>query len=120
MRRTTRTSRTRTGTSYATIPTATLNAVLDTEVGVPNPFVSAAERARGLNLYASDTHWPHHGNGPVVIGKVAHLASVLAGRPWRILTQNARSTSRRMGVHPGERIVGRPVRVVIQPEGLPI
>ena len=40
--------------------------------------------------------------------------------PCAILTQNACSTSRRMGGHPGERIAGRPVRVVIQPEGLPI
>ena len=40
--------------------------------------------------------------------------------PCAILTQNARSTSRRIGGHPGERIAGRPVRVVIHPEGLPI
>jgi hypothetical protein len=39
--------------------------------------------------------------------------------PSAILTQNARSTSRRIGGRPGERIAGRPVNVVIHPAGLP-
>ncbi|HEY0226105.1 MAG TPA: maleylpyruvate isomerase family mycothiol-dependent enzyme [Mycobacterium sp.] len=66
----------------STVPTATVAAVLDTQVRIPNPFVPAAARARGLNLIATDAHWSHHGDGPTVTGQAAHLASVLAGRPW--------------------------------------
>jgi hypothetical protein len=40
--------------------------------------------------------------------------------PSAILAQNARSTSRRAGGLPGERIAGRPVIVVIHPGGRPI
>jgi hypothetical protein len=40
--------------------------------------------------------------------------------PAAILTQNARSTSRRIGGLPGDRIAGRPVNVVIHPAGRPI
>ena len=40
--------------------------------------------------------------------------------PCAILTQNNRSRSRRIGGHPGERIAGRPVTVIIHPSGLPI
>ncbi|KAK1177979.1 IS3 family transposase [Streptomyces sp. NBS 14/10] len=36
-----------------------------------------------------------------------------------ILIQNARSTSRRIGGRPGERIAGRPVTAVAHPGGLP-
>ena len=39
--------------------------------------------------------------------------------PSAIFTQNARSTSRRIGGRPGERIAGRPVIVVVHPAGLP-
>src|SRR3712207_6133352 len=41
-------------------------------------------------------------------------------RPSAIPTQNARSTSRRAGGRPGDRIAGRPVPVVIPPAGRPI
>jgi uncharacterized protein (TIGR03083 family) len=58
-----------------------LVAVLNTQVRVPNPFVPAAARARGLTLQATDVGW-RHGSGPSVAGDGAHLASVLAGRPW--------------------------------------
>ena len=71
------------GTDSA-IPTATVAAVLDTQVRVPNPFVPAAARARGLNLVAADTNWSRHAEGPTVAGQAAHLASVLAGRPWAL------------------------------------
>ncbi|BBX63510.1 hypothetical protein MSAS_26840 [Mycobacterium saskatchewanense] len=66
------------------IPTATVAAVLDTQVRIPNPFVPAAARARGLNLVAAEADWSHHANGPTVTGQAAHLASVLAGRPWAL------------------------------------
>jgi transposase InsO family protein len=39
--------------------------------------------------------------------------------PSAILRQNARSTSRRIGGRPGERIAGRPVLVVIHPAARP-
>jgi len=44
---------------------------------------------------------------------------VLAGQPFAILSQNARSTSRRIGGLPGDRIAGLPVCVTIQPTGRP-
>jgi uncharacterized protein (TIGR03083 family) len=65
----------------ATISTPALLAVLDTQVRLPNPFVPAAARARGLTLRATDIGWTHGGKGPVVTGTAADLASVLAGRP---------------------------------------
>jgi len=74
-----------------TIPAAVVAAVLDTEVRIPNPFVRASARARGLTLIATDTTWSHHhSGGPTVAGKAGFLASVLAGRPWalRHLTGN--------------------------------
>jgi uncharacterized protein (TIGR03083 family) len=74
----------------STIPAAVVAAVLDTEVRIPNPFVPASARARGLNLIATDTTWSHRSAGPTVTGKAGFLASVLAGRPWalRHLTGN--------------------------------
>ncbi|WP_433734250.1 maleylpyruvate isomerase family mycothiol-dependent enzyme [Nocardia sp. CA-129566] len=66
------------------IPTATVAAVLDTQVRIPNPFVPAAARARGLNLIATDTNWSSPADGPTVTGRAAHLASVLAGRLWAL------------------------------------
>ncbi|OJZ70322.1 hypothetical protein BRW65_20360 [Mycobacterium paraffinicum] len=66
------------------IPAATLAAVLDTEVGIPNPFVPASARARGLNLVATDATWSRPSDGPTVTGEADHLASVLAGRPWAL------------------------------------
>lgn len=61
-------------------PTA-LVAVLDTQVHVPNPFVPAAARARGLRLRATDADWAHGDSGPELTGGAAHLVSALAGRP---------------------------------------
>jgi uncharacterized protein (TIGR03083 family) len=66
------------------VPVPTVAAVLDTQVQVPNPFVPAAARARGLNLLASDADWSHRADGPTVTGQASHLASVLAGRPWAL------------------------------------
>lgn len=66
------------------VPVSTVIAVLNTQVRIPNPFVPAAARARGLNLRAVDAHWSHSGDGPTVMGQAAHLASVLAGRPWAL------------------------------------
>jgi uncharacterized protein (TIGR03083 family) len=66
------------------VPTSTLAAVLDTQVRVPNPFVPAAARARGLNLLATDANWLQRADGPTISGQAAHLASALAGRPWAL------------------------------------
>jgi hypothetical protein len=41
-------------------------------------------------------------------------------KPSAILRQNARSTSRRIGGRPGDRIAGRPVNVRIHPAGRPM
>lgn len=65
----------------STICTEVLVAVLNTQLRVPNPFVPAAARARGLTLRATDTGWAHDAGGPVVTGSAADLVSVLAGRP---------------------------------------
>lgn len=66
------------------IAPAVLAAVLDTEVKVPNPFVPASARARGLNLIATDIAWSRPSHGPTVTGEAGHLASALAGRPWAL------------------------------------
>ena len=66
------------------VPVPAVVAVLNTQVRVPNPFVPATARARGLNLVATDADWSHRGDGPTVSGRAAHLASVLAGRPWAL------------------------------------
>ena len=66
-----------------TIPGDILTAVLQTEVSIPNPFVPARRRAKGLALHATDTVWTHHdesGDDHIVSGAAADLASVLAGR----------------------------------------
>ncbi|OBG60549.1 hypothetical protein A9X05_21800 [Mycobacterium sp. E3298] len=68
----------------STIPPTILAAVLDTEVRIPNPFVPASARARGLNLIATDTTWSRPSAGPTATGEAGHLASVLAGRPWAL------------------------------------
>lgn len=68
----------------ATVTEEALTAVLRTEVGVPNPFVPARRRARGLTLHATDVGWgrPDGSRGAgTVHGAAADLASVLAGRP---------------------------------------
>jgi uncharacterized protein (TIGR03083 family) len=68
----------------AQVPGEIVDAVLKTEVGIPNPFVPARRNASGLALRASDTGWCSNvdrGARLVVQGKAIHLASVLAGRP---------------------------------------
>jgi uncharacterized protein (TIGR03083 family) len=65
---------------HSAVPTDIVAAVLDTQVRIPNPFVPAAVRARGLNLVATDTLWSHYADGPIVTGEAADLALVLAGR----------------------------------------
>lgn len=67
----------------ADVPEEIADAVLATEVGLPNPFVPAKRNAAGLTLRATDTGWTSTANGNacgVVEGKAAHLASALAGR----------------------------------------
>jgi uncharacterized protein (TIGR03083 family) len=63
---------------------STLIAVLNTQVRVPNPFVPAAARARGLSLRATDVDWAYGTGEHRVTGGAAQLASVLAGRPWAL------------------------------------
>lgn len=66
----------------ATVPGDVLAAVLDTQATIPNPFVPARRRARGLNLRATDVDWARPGPAELeVTGSAADLASVLAGRP---------------------------------------
>lgn len=65
-----------------------LTAVLETQVRVPNPFVPAASRARGLTLRATDVDWAFQGGHPLITGKAAHLASALAGRLWALSELN--------------------------------
>jgi uncharacterized protein (TIGR03083 family) len=67
-----------------TVEPRVLAAVLQTQVRVPNPFVPAAARARGLRLRATDTDWTYGTGGHCVFGEAAHLASVLAGRRWAL------------------------------------
>jgi uncharacterized protein (TIGR03083 family) len=72
----------------STIPVETLIAVLNTEVHIPNPFVPARRRSKGMHLHASDTPWDHRGDPTsrlVVRGSAADLASVLAGRPHALV-----------------------------------
>lgn len=69
------------------IPDDVVDAVLDTEVGLPNPFVPARRNASGLTLRATDTGWTSTVDGMargVVEGRAAHLASTLAGRPYAL------------------------------------
>ncbi|WP_327233241.1 maleylpyruvate isomerase family mycothiol-dependent enzyme [Streptomyces sp. NBC_01317] len=57
------------------------NAVLKIETTVPNPFIPARARARGLTLRTTDTDWHHPGDRNLdVAGTAEHLISVLAGR----------------------------------------
>jgi uncharacterized protein (TIGR03083 family) len=67
-----------------TIDAKAMTAVLETQVRVPNPFVPAAARARGLCLQATDTDWTYGEGGLCVSGMSAHLASALAGRSWAL------------------------------------
>jgi uncharacterized protein (TIGR03083 family) len=68
----------------ATVDPSVLAAVLQTQVRVPNPFVPAAARARGLCLRAKDLDWTYGSGGHCVSGEAAHLASALAGRRWAL------------------------------------
>jgi len=68
----------------STIPAPVLAAVLNTATQIPNPFVPARARARGLNLIATDTSWSRRTDGLTVNGQADHLVSVLAGRPWAL------------------------------------
>ncbi|MGX9671073.1 maleylpyruvate isomerase family mycothiol-dependent enzyme [Mycobacterium sp. HM-7] len=63
------------------IPPQLLNAVLDTQVAFPNPFVPAYRNSQGLQLVAVDTGWRHGDTGPTVEGTAAELISVLGNRP---------------------------------------
>ena len=57
------------------------DAVLAVETRVPNPFIPAAARARGLTLYATDTNWSRPlGRALEVLGAAESIISVLAGR----------------------------------------
>lgn len=67
----------------STVGLPQLAAVLDTQVHVPNPFIPSRTWTRGLSLRADDLGWSH-GDGPSITGTAAHLASVLAGRPWAL------------------------------------
>ena len=69
------------------VPDEIVSAVLDTEVGLPNPFVPAKRNASGLALRATDTGWTSTADGGArgkVEGRAAHLASALAGRPHAV------------------------------------
>ena len=56
-------------------------AVLNSQVALPNPFVSAFRNSRGLRLVATDAEWTHGEHGPLVEGRAVELISVLGNRP---------------------------------------
>ena len=63
------------------IPGHIVDAVLDTEVHIPNPFVLAKRNAGGLTLTATDTGWRFPTRaGQRVEGEAIYLAAALAGR----------------------------------------
>ena len=63
------------------IPGHIVDAVLDTEVHIPNPFVLAKRNAGGLTLTATDTGWRFATRaGHLVEGEAIYLAAALAGR----------------------------------------
>ena len=72
----------------STVDRDVITVVLETQVRLPNPFVPAASRARGLSLHATDVHWAHRDGRPRIAGKAAHLASALAGRTWALRELN--------------------------------
>jgi uncharacterized protein (TIGR03083 family) len=65
-----------------------LNAVLNTQVSLPNPFVPAFRNSRGLRLIATDVDWTHGDDGPTVHGLAADLVSVLGNRPHALARLN--------------------------------
>ncbi|MFI6082045.1 maleylpyruvate isomerase family mycothiol-dependent enzyme [Streptomyces sp. NPDC051217] len=73
------------------------NAVLKVETTIPNPFIPARARARGLTLRTTDTNWHRPGDQNLdVTGVAEHLISVLAGRRHALprLTGNGTTTLR--------------------------
>jgi uncharacterized protein (TIGR03083 family) len=72
----------------STVGSDVMTAVLETQVRVPNPFVPAAARARGLTLRATDVDWAYQDGRPRITGNAAHLASALAGRLWALSELN--------------------------------
>jgi uncharacterized protein (TIGR03083 family) len=67
-----------------TVEATAIIAVLETQVRLPNPFVPAAARARGLCLHATDLDWSHRSGSGLISGSSAHLALALAGRSWAL------------------------------------
>jgi hypothetical protein len=55
------------------IPAEVLVAVLNTEVGLPNPFVPAYRNSRRLRLHATDAGWSHGDRGPAVRGRATDI-----------------------------------------------
>jgi uncharacterized protein (TIGR03083 family) len=77
------------------LPPEIANAVLAVETRIPNPFIPAAARARGLTLRTTDTTWSRPGDPALdVVGPADSLVSVLAGRPHALpqLTGNGIAT----------------------------
>ncbi|MBC7271802.1 MAG: maleylpyruvate isomerase family mycothiol-dependent enzyme [Streptomyces sp.] len=65
----------------ADLPPEIAEAVLTVETTIPNPFVPAVTRARGLALRATDADWSRQGSPDLeIVGAAEHLISVLAGR----------------------------------------
>ncbi|RDH77966.1 maleylpyruvate isomerase family mycothiol-dependent enzyme [Mycolicibacterium moriokaense] len=88
------------------ISSQALVAVLNTQVGVPNPFVPAYRNSRGLRIRATDADWRHGERGPRVEGRAAELVSVLGNRR-KMLTALAGD-----GVGVLEARLSRPTRTV--------
>ncbi|WP_326551407.1 hypothetical protein [Micromonospora sp. NBC_01813] len=57
------------------------DAVLVVETRVPNPFIPAVSRARGLAFRTTDTNWSRSSERALeVVGTAESIISVLAGR----------------------------------------
>ncbi|RAO55056.1 hypothetical protein LUPAC06_04358 [Micromonospora saelicesensis] len=57
------------------------DAVLTVETRVPNPFIPAVARARGIAFRTTDTNWSRSSaDAPEVVGTAESIISVLAGR----------------------------------------
>ncbi|MDR3663414.1 MAG: maleylpyruvate isomerase family mycothiol-dependent enzyme [Mycobacterium sp.] len=87
------------------VPPHVLDAVLDTQVAFPNPFVPAYRNSRGLQLVAVDTGWRHGSTGPTVAARAAELISVLGNRP-RLLSRLQGKGAERLA----DRVLSRPSR----------
>ncbi|OBH00617.1 hypothetical protein A5696_15430 [Mycobacterium sp. E2699] len=70
------------------IPGRIVDAVLDIEVRVPNPFVPAKSNAAGLSLRTTDTGWSftdgRAGADSLVEGHGIHVAAALGGRRFAL------------------------------------